>query len=72
MREPNPILDKLRSYAVHVDEMSWHGGRMVCDLCTGWWNNGSKRGEPATPEKHDADCPLVAYNGTLPKEPIND
>lgn len=45
-------------YAVGVDPMSYHGELMVCSLCKATWNNGRKRGEPATPERHEQECLL--------------
>ena len=65
MRLQQDKIDNLRQwlhhYACRTQELSWHGEAMECAVCKATWNNGIKRGEPATPEIHRPWCLLFGY-----------
>lgn len=58
----------LETYAIHVDEMSWHGEALICKLCGGrGTREGAKRGVGDVPVAHADTCML--FTAALAGEP---
>lgn len=56
------LAERLTSYTVFPDPMSWHGETLLCDLCGGrGTRKGRKRGTGDSPMEHKPECLLAAH-----------